>query len=179
MLWKSGTQLTLEQSTCSLTFPDHWHSNRHAHQLALGPDMSVDTHSLFLTFTIEAWYRWMVGNLLCHKTNTITVWLSSAAAIHPSLWGPGNVRSSCGCWGGTSAVSSPERSNTVLGHIPGTVKVLTQDGCIGFLCHSTLPALMKGSQVVLDKANDTLFWCSPRGDGEEHIRVSNEVRIHL
>lgn len=75
--------------------------------------------------------------------------------------------------------SCPERSNLVLRHIPGTVEVLTQDGVIGFLGHGTLPALMKGSQVVLNEANDSLLWCAARSDGEEHVRVSHEVGIHL
>lgn len=67
----------------------------------------------------------------------------------------------------------------VLGHIPRTVEVLTQYGVIGFLGHSTLPALMKGSQVVLHKANDALLWCAARGDGEEHVRVRHKVGVHL
>lgn len=64
-------------------------------------------------------------------------------------------------------------------HIPGTVEVLTQDWVIGFLGNSTLPALMESSQVVLNKANDSLLWCAAGSNGEEHVGVSHKVGIHL
>lgn len=36
-----------------LTFPDHGDTNRHAHKLAFGPDVGVDTHPLLLALTVE------------------------------------------------------------------------------------------------------------------------------
>lgn len=69
--WKLQSKLRVKQA--KRTFSDHRDANGHAHELAFGPHVRVDTHLPFLAFCIEARDRGMMGNLFSHKANIVAV----------------------------------------------------------------------------------------------------------
>lgn len=154
-----------------LTFPDHGHSYRHAHELALGPYVSVDAHPPLPALTVKPWNWWMMGHLLAHKADSVAAFwriVRLLRGVGAPAWLPGGPR-----------VRSDQRFNFVPRHFPGTVEGLAQHGVVGLLGHGALSPLVEGGQVVLDKADDAVLGCGPSCDWQEHVRVGHEVGVHL
>lgn len=74
---------------------------------------------------------------------------------------------------------SPLWLDPVFGNLPGAVKRLTDNGVVGLLGQGPLAALMEGREIIFHEANDSLLWCGPGGDGQQQVRMSHKVCIHL
>lgn len=136
-----------------LTFPDHGHPDRHAHELALGPHVRVHTHPLLLALGVEARHGGMMGHLLSHEAQQVRL-------LRVPLRGlPGGVL--------------PPR------HLPGAVEGLADDGVVGLLGNGALAALVEGGEVVLDEADHAVLGAAAVRDGDEEFRVGHEVGVHL
>lgn len=66
-----------------------------------------------------------------------------------------------------------------LGHPPGAVEGLPDDGVVGFLGDGSLAPLVEGGEVILDKADHPLLGAAAGRDGEEQVGVGHEIRVHL
>lgn len=154
-----------------LTFPDHGHSYRHAHELALGPYVGVDTHPPLPALTVKPWNWWMMGHLLADKADSVAAswWIVRLLrVVGAPAWLPGGP-----------LVRSDQRFDFFPRHFPGTVEGLPQHRVVGLLGHGALSPLVEGSQVVLDEADDTVLGCGSSCDRQEHVRVGHEVGVHL
>lgn len=147
-----------------LTFPYHRDPHGHAHELAFGPYVSVDTQSLLLALTVEAGDWRVMGHLLGHKPQFVVFGRVIGHRVFVASRGVGG---------------SPLGLDPVLGDLPGAVERLADDGVVGLLGQSALAALMEGSEVILHEADDPVLRRSPSGDSQQQVWVCHEVCIHL
>lgn len=147
-----------------LTFPYHRDPHGHAHELAFGPYVSVDTQSLLLALTVEAGDWRVMGHLLGHKPQFVVFGRVIGHRVFVASRGVGG---------------SPLGLDPVLGDLPGAVERLANDGVVGLLGQSALAALMEGSEVILHEADDPVLRRSPGSDSQQQVRVCHEVCIHL
>ena len=153
------------------TFSHHGHSYRHAHELALGPDVCVDTHLPLPTLAVEPRHRRMMGNLLGHEPHSVAA-ARRLVLLLRVVGAPARLP-------GRPLVRSDRRLDFVPRHFPGTVKGLPQHRVVGLLGHGPLASLVEGGQVVLHEADDAVFCRGPGCDGQEHVGVGHEVGVHL
>lgn len=155
----------------TLTFTNHRHPYWHSQKFTLCPDMSIDTHLSLHTFSIKSWHRRVVGHLLGYKLYCVVVRLCLAFQVfRQSYLLRGGVRRDV-----TATVSG----YFTLGHPPGAVKCFPNDGIVWFLCNSPFATFMKGSEIILHKADHPLLRAAAIRDRNEEIRMGHEVRIHL
>ena len=155
----------------SLTFSHHGHSYRHAHELALGPHVSVDAHTPLPALAVEPRHRRMVGHLLGHEPDSVAAsrWIVALLCV---VGAPARLPRG-------PLVGSDQRFDSFPRHFPGTVEGLPQHRVVGLLGHSAFPPLVEGGQVVLDKADYAVLGRGPGCDRQEHVRVGHEVGVHL
>lgn len=113
----------------------------------------------------------MVGHLLSYKFHCVTVWLCLAFRI---------FRQSYLLRGGVSrGAGASIGGHVTLGHPPGAVEGLPDDGIVGLLGNGSLAALVEGGEVILHEADHPLLGGAAVRDGDEEIGVGHEVRVHL
>lgn len=113
----------------------------------------------------------MVGHLLSYEFHCVIVRLCLAIRV---------FRQSSLLRGAVNrGVGASIGGHVALGHPPGAVEGLPDDGVVGFLGNGSLAALVEGGEVILHKADHPLLGAAAARDGDEEVGVRHEVRVHL